>query len=244
MAHLSPDAYHNGPVTTNPSLAVLVRPRGDRRWDWFLRGTVIAAVAGIGLALALPAAIPLVWLGVLAIPANSPLSPVVPTAFEPIIIEAAKFAPPLSVSLVALAAYLYTEYVNWYLYGWVLHGRRAAWLREQPWVQRGVEYFARAPFVTVVVFAFTPLPFWAARGLAVLKRYPLTPFMVATTVGRWPRFFLYAWLGSAVHIPVWALVAVILGGVVAVVSSRVVRGERVLSETVLDAPSVEPEETG
>src|SRR3990172_7686190 len=99
-----------------------------------------------------------------------------PPAPEPIIIEAAKYARPLSVSLVALAVYLSTEYVNWYLYGWVLHGRRAAWLREQRWVQRGVESFARAPFVTVAVFAFTPLPFWAARGLAILKRYPLTPF--------------------------------------------------------------------
>jgi hypothetical protein len=43
---------------------------------------------------------------------------------------------------------------------------------------------------------------------------------------------------------VWALVGVILGGVIVAVGSRVVRGERVLSETVLDAPEVGPEETG
>jgi membrane protein YqaA with SNARE-associated domain len=227
-----------------PALAVLVRPVGDRRWDWFLRGTVVAAVLGIGVALALPATIPLVWLGVLGIPANSPLSPVVPTAFEPIIIEAAKYARPLSVSLVALAVYLYTEYLNWYLYGWVLHGRRAAWLREQRWVQRGVEYFARAPFVTVVVFAFTPLPFWAARGLAILKRYPLTPFMVATAVGRWPRFALYAWLGSAFAIPTVALLVVVVGGAALMIGGRLARGEAVLRETVLDAPEVDVGEAG
>lgn len=221
---------------------MLLRPRGDRRWDWFLRGTVAAALAGIGLAATLPSTIPLVWLAVLGIPANSPLSPVVPTAFEPIIIEAAKYARPLSVSLVALAVYLYTEYLNWYLYAWVLHGRRAAWLRERRWVQRSVEYFARAPFTTVVVFAFTPLPFWAARGLAVLKRYPLTPFMAATALGRWPRFALYAWLGSAVQIPTAALVLVIVGGAVAIIGGRMVRGEAVLSETVLDAPADEMEE--
>jgi membrane protein YqaA with SNARE-associated domain len=229
---------------TGPSLGFLARPRGDRRWDWFLRGTVIAAVGGIGLALALPATIPLVWLGVLGIPANSPLSPVIPTAFEPIIIEAAKYARPLSVSLVALAVYLYTEYVNWYLYGWVLHGRRAAWLREQRWVQRGVEYFARAPFVTVVVFAFTPLPFWAARGLAILKRYPLTPFMVATAMGRWPRYALYAWLGSAFAIPTVALLVVILGGAALMIGGRLARGEAVLRDTVLDAPEPEAGEVG
>ncbi len=217
------------------AVAGLVRPRGDRRWDWFLRGTVVVALVGIGLAMVLPQSIPLVWLAVLGIPANSPLSPILPTAFEPVIIEAAKFASPLSVSFVATGIYMYTEYINWYLYAWVLHTERAAWLTQQTWVKKSVSYFARAPFVSVIVFAFTPLPFWAARGLAILQRYPLPPFLVATAIGRWPRFFLYAWLGSAVHIPVWALLAVIAGGALAVVGGRVARGEKVLSETVLDA---------
>lgn len=227
---------------TTPLLAALVRPRGDHRWDWFLRGTVLAAVSGIGFATTLPSTIPLVWLAVLSIPANSPLSPILPTLFEPIIIEAGKFAGALSVSLVALGGYMYTEYVNWHLYVWVLEGDRAAWLRRQAWVRKSVEYFARAPFTSVVVFAFTPLPFWAARGIAVLQRYPLSPFLLATAVGRWPRFFLYAWLGSAVHIPVWVLLAVIVGGVLLVVGGRASRGEVVLRETVLDAPGVGAEE--
>ena len=224
--------------------ALLLRPRGDHRWDWFLRGTVVAAVLGIGLAIALPASIPLVWLAVLSIPANSPLSPILPTLFEPIIIEAGQFANPWAVSIVALGGYMYTEYVNWHLYAWVLEGERAVWLRRQAWVQRSVEYFAQAPFTSVVVFAFTPLPFWVARGLAILRSYRLAPFLLATAVGRWPRFFLYAWLGSAVRIPVWVLVAVIVGGLVAVVSGRVRRGESVLRETVLDAPDMEVEEAG
>src|SRR3990172_499222 len=118
------------------------------------------------------------------------------------------------------------------------------WLGRKGWVQWSVEYFAQAPFTSVVVFAFTPLPFWVARGLAILRSYRLAPFLLATAVGRWPRFFLYAWLGSAVRIPVWVLVAVIVGGLVAVVSGRVRRGESVLRETVLDAPDMEVEEAG
>ena len=46
------------------------------------------------------------------------------------------------------------------------------------------------------------------------------------------------------RIPVWVLVAVIVGGLVAVVSGRVRRGESVLRETVLDAPDMEVEEAG
>ena len=213
----------------------LLRVHGDRRWDWFLRGTVVAGLAGLALALALPGAIPLIWLTVLGIPANSPLSPVLPTAFEPLIIEAAKFASPLAVSLTALGVYMYTEYVNWHLYAWVLHGEKAAWLRRQRWVERSVGYFARAPFASVVVFAFTPLPFWAVRGLAILRGYSLRAFLVATALGRWPRFFLYAWLGYALHVPALVLVLVIVAGGATVFALRLARGEDVLAETVLDA---------
>ena len=220
----------------------LLRVYGDRRWDWFLRGTVVAALAGAALALLLPATIPLVWLTVLGIPANSPLSPVLPTAFEPLIIEAAKFASPLAVSFTALGVYMYTEYVNWYLYTWVLRGERAGWLRRQRWVERSVQYFARAPFVSVIVFAFTPLPFWAARGLAILRGYPLGLFLLATALGRWPRFFLYAWLGYALHVPALVLVLVIVGGAASVLGARLARGQDVLADTVLDAPVEQVEE--
>lgn len=214
----------------------LLRLHGDRRWDWFLRGTVVAALLGAVLAFALPAAIPLVWLTVLGIPANSPLSPVLPTAFEPLIIQAGKFASPLAVSLTALGVYMYTEYVNWYLYAWVLQGDRAGWLRRQRWVERSVAYFARAPFVSIVVFAFTPLPFWAVRGLAILRRYSLRSFLLATAIGRWPRFFLYAWLGYELHVPAIVLVLVIVGGAATVFATRWARGQDVLADTVLDAP--------
>ena len=196
------------------------------------------------LALALPGAIPLIWLTVLGIPANSPLSPVLPTAFEPLIIEAAKFASPLAVSLTALGVYMYTEYVNWHLYAWVLHGEKAAWLRRQRWVERSVGYFARAPFASVVVFAFTPLPFWAVRGLAILRGYSLRAFLVATALGRWPRFFLYAWLGYTLHVPALVLVLVIVAGGVTVFGLRLARGQEVLAETVLDASPGEVGEAG
>jgi membrane protein YqaA with SNARE-associated domain len=214
----------------------LLRPLGDRRWDWFLRGTVVVAVAGMLVVVVFPRSIALVWLAVLGIPANSPLSPVLPTMFEPLIMQAAKFASPAAVSLTALGVYMYTEYVNWHLYTWVLSGPRSTWLLRQRLVEKSVHYFSWAPFVSVVVFAFTPLPFWVVRGLAVLRGYRVRPFMLATALGRLPRFFLYAWLGSALRIPTLALLLVMVGGAVVALAVRLLRGERVLAERVLDAP--------
>ena len=71
---------------------LLTKKRGvdERRWDLVIRSAGIAAILGIPVIIAFPRTIPLVWLAVLSIPANSPLSPIIPAAFEPLIMEAAK----------------------------------------------------------------------------------------------------------------------------------------------------------
>lgn len=213
----------------------LLRPRGDRRWDLVLRATGIVALAGIPVVYWVPRSVVLVWLAVISLPANSPLSPILPASFEPVIMEAAKFEPALAVTVVALAAYMYTEYLNYHLYAWVLNWQRFSGLRGRRWVRWGVERFARAPYTTIVIFALTPLPFWIARCLSILHRYPLTRFMSATAVGRLPRIFAYAWLGAKLQVPGLVLLGVAVGSAAMVVAWRLARGQAVLSETVLDA---------
>ena len=214
----------------------LVRARGDRRWDVFLRATGLVALLGVPVLLLVPDAATLVWLAVLSLPANSPLSPLLPTAFEPLIMEAAKWESVLAVTLVATASYMYMEYVNWYVYAWVLGWERLAALRSRPSVRWGIRMFGRSPFWMVVVFAFTPLPFFVARALAILYRYPLPQFLLATLVGRAPRFLIYAWFGDALHVPTWMLVTVIFGTAAVVIGSRLIRGVPLLAET---APPVD-----
>jgi uncharacterized membrane protein YdjX (TVP38/TMEM64 family) len=178
--------------------------------------------------------IPLVWLAIVGIPANSPLSPILPTAFDPLIIEIGKYAPAFTVTCVATGTYMYTEFLNWYIYVWVLHWERLDRLRENRWVGWGVDRFATAPITTIIFFAATPLPFWVARSLAILHRYPLKRFMLATAAGRFPRFFVYAWLGSALSIPTYLIIAVIvLGGMVAI-GVRIARGQAILEDVVID----------
>jgi membrane protein YqaA with SNARE-associated domain len=219
----------------------LVEPRGDRRWDVFLRATGLVALLGVPVLVLFPNSATLVWLAVLSLPANSPLSPLLPTAFEPLIMEAAKWEPVLSVTLVATAAYMYMEYVNWYVYAWVLGWERLAELRSRPSVRWGIRLFGRSPFWMVVVFAFTPLPFFIARALAILYRYPLPRFLLATLVGRAPRFLIYAWFGDALHVPTWILVTVIFGTAAVVIGSRLIRGVPLLAETAPPVADARPE---
>ena len=210
--------------------AFLIKPRGDFRWDRLIRVTGTAALIGIPVVIMSPRMVPLVWLAVLSIPANSPLSPVFPASFEPLVMEAAKYERAIWVTLVALVAYLYMEYLNWHLYSWVLSRGMLEPLRNKPWVQRTVIQFGRIPFATVVFFAFTPLPFWIVRCIAIFDGYALGRFMVATAVGRFPRFYLYAWLGAVLRVPTVILVSVIFGAGAIVIVSRLAQGKPILAE--------------
>jgi uncharacterized membrane protein YdjX (TVP38/TMEM64 family) len=209
----------------------LVKPRGDRRWDLFLRATGAAAALGIPIVLFVPGSVTLVWLAILSLPANSPLSPILPTAFEPLIMEAAKWERVWAVTLVATAGYMYMEYVNWHVYRWVLGWQRLAGLRDRRWVRWGIRHFARSPFWTVVIFAVTPLPFWVVRSLAILEHYRLSRFMVATALGRLPRILFYAWFGNLLRVPTVFLVGLIFGTAAIVIGSRLARGVPLLAES-------------
>ncbi len=212
----------------------LSKPRGDRRWDVFLRATGLAGLLLIPIPLLFPSAVPLVWLAIVGIPANSPLSPILPTTFDPLIIEVGKYAPTLTVALVATASYMYTEFLNWYIYSWVLNWDRLKSFRGNRLVRWGVDRFATAPATTTIFFAVTPLPFWVVRGLAILHHYPLRWFMVATAIGRFPRFFAYAWVGSVFTIPTYIIVATIILGAVVAIGVRMFRGEAILGDVMLD----------
>lgn len=201
----------------------LVKPRGSREWDLVLRSTGVIALVGIPLALLFPRLVPLIWLAVVSLPASGPLGPVMPAALEPLVMEAAKYEKAIWVTLVALSTYVYMEFLNWHIYRWVLNREMLTPLRNDRRVQAAVRYFAKYPFWTTVVGAATPFPCWVIRILAVLHKYPLRPYLVATGIGRFPRIYLYAWLGAWLRVPTWLLVGVIIGSTAAVLIWRFVK---------------------
>lgn len=212
----------------------MTKPRGDRRWDLLVRATGLVALLGIPVVVFFPQATPLVWFAVAAIPANSPLSPITPVAFEPLIMEAAKHSAAIEVTLVGLGAYMYMEYLNFHLYKWVLERRRLQRFKEHKWVKRALRGFSRAPAVVILVFAFTPLPFWTVRILAIYRKYSVARFMAATAVGRLPRIFIYAWLGERLMVPSVLLVAAAVGATAVVVAIKLAKRQALIHDEVLD----------
>jgi uncharacterized membrane protein YdjX (TVP38/TMEM64 family) len=93
-------------------------------------------------------------------------------------------------------------------------------------MRRAVRWFGVQPFWTVVLCAFTPIPFWMARTCAVVVHYPLARFALATVIGRFPRMYLWALLGSAVpfSVPQIAITGAIVVVLLAAVAAQ--RGRR------------------
>ena len=52
------------------------------------------------------------------------------------------------------------------------------------------------PWWTIVMFAFTPIPFYPVRIAAPLASYPAERYVMAVFVGRLPRYYILAWGGE------------------------------------------------
>ena len=190
--------------------AALVRPRGDLLWDGVLRVSGALGVAGIVTAVfGSPAAVGLVGFVVVTIWVNGPLGMFMPATYEPILILFGRIYPPLVVGAAGILGTLYVEFLNYHLYARVLRTRAMAGLRDNLVVRRLVPLFNRAPFFTVWLCSWSPLPYWAVRILGPLAGYSVRRYLVATFLGRFPRLWFFAALG-ALPIPNRVLMPVIV----------------------------------
>lgn len=190
------------------------RRYGNAVWDAYLRSTGVLASAGIGLILVVPGSAALVGLAIYTLWVTGPLSPLFPIGLEPVVMLFGRLYPPLVAASVVTGAGLYVEYLSYHLYGAALRHRAARRLRESSWLARLRVWFERAPFATVWVTSWAPLPYWGVRVLAALTGYPMGRYLSATLLGRLPKFWLFAALGLHWNLPAGFLVAVVVVGTV------------------------------
>ena len=140
---------------------------------------------------------------------HGPASPLLPAAFEPVLLAYGRLFPPLVVALVGTAASIAVEALNYLSYRWLLDSRRLTRVRQ---VSAGVtRMFGRRPFVTCVVVASTPFPDWSARILGALAHYPARRYLLAFTLGRLPKFWFLATVGQVLQVTRSTVVALVLG---------------------------------
>jgi uncharacterized membrane protein YdjX (TVP38/TMEM64 family) len=140
---------------------------------------------------------------------HGPASPLLPAAFEPVLMAYGRTHSPLPVALIAVITSVAVESLNYLVYGYLLRSRRLGRIRESS--ARLTALFARRPFLVCLLVAATPLPDWSARVLGGLARYSTRRYLLAFAVGRVPKFWLLATLGHALQPDGSVLLAIAIG---------------------------------
>lgn len=201
----------------------LLRPVLPRSWDLLLYCCGGAAVLTLIVFVTVPRLVELsvfVWLMFFT---TCALASFLPTAAEPILMAFGKLYPPLLIAMLGAVAMALSEWMNYRLFGAVLHTPQLSRVRSAGMTRRVIGWFETQPFLTTVFCALTPVPLWIARVCAVLTDYPLGRFVLAAVLGRIPRMWLIALVGTALP---FSSSEILAGGAVAVAVSVVVVARR------------------
>jgi membrane protein YqaA with SNARE-associated domain len=148
---------------------------------------------------------------------------VAPLPHEPIFFYFGKFYSPLVVAAVSVSSTVITEALNYSIFGYFADRSFFEKVHKSRLTRRLVELFYKAPFVALMVAGLSPVPFYPMRFLVVLARYPVWKYCLAVFLSRAPRFWVLAWIGSAVQIPNWLLIVFFSVLIVAINGPIVVR---------------------
>jgi membrane protein YqaA with SNARE-associated domain len=119
---------------------------------------------------------------------------------EPVLFYFSKFHPAYVVTGVAITGTLLAEWLNYSCFSFFADLRIFEKLKKTKWVRVLIGWFNKAPFLSLWVAGFTPIPFYPFRFLVVLADYPLWKYLSAVFLSRLPRFLIFAYVGRTIRI--------------------------------------------
>ncbi len=129
---------------------------------------------------------------------------------EPILLYYGKYYSPLTVALVSVIGTVIAEAMNYSVFNYVSDTKLFEKMKQKKTVMKTIELFNKAPFTTILVAGFTPLPFFPVRFLVVIGNYSIFKYLLGVFVSRAPRFYLLAMIGYTFKIPGIALIALFI----------------------------------
>jgi membrane protein YqaA with SNARE-associated domain len=144
---------------------------------------------------------------------HGPLSPLLPAAYEPVLVVYGQLFAPVLLALIGGVAATAVEYVNYRLYRRLLHCRSVDELLSRAPTRRIAALFFRQPFITVWICVLSPLPDWGARVLIAHSSYPVYRYLLAVLLARIPRFWFLAAIGLHLSLGRGTVLAILVGSV-------------------------------
>ena len=198
-----------------PLSYVLFRRRfGSAEWDAALRATGVVGLVAIPLVLLVPGVEPLIGLALTTLWLRGPAAGVMPVGLEPVLMLYGRLYPAWLVTLVAACASAYAEILSLQLMRGVMAMRMLERVRHTVQGSRVMRLFGRSPAAAIAIAALSPIPDWITRTLSAVARYPTRRYVLADTLGRLPKLWIPAALGTVVAIPDRWLIAAAVGSIV------------------------------
>lgn len=176
------------------------RQLGNAGWDIVVRGSGLIALIAIPVVLLIPQSESLTILTLATIWMRGPASALMPVGLEPVLMLFGRLHPPLLVAVVAALGSAYAEVLSLHLARGVLDLRRLHQVRGSIQGSRMMRLFNRSPFLAVWFSALSPIPDWITRTLAAAARYPAARYVLADTIGRFPKLWAAAALGNWLNV--------------------------------------------
>jgi uncharacterized membrane protein YdjX (TVP38/TMEM64 family) len=98
--------------------------------------------------------------------------------------------------------------IEYYVIDLLMRLDKLAKLKRNGKYKKYAKYFDRFSFRSIMLASFVPLPVDVIRLLAITRRYSKVKYLIATFLGRVPRIFIFAFLGS--QLAYSKLIAIIL----------------------------------
>ncbi|MCJ7579451.1 MAG: VTT domain-containing protein [Candidatus Aminicenantes bacterium] len=130
--------------------------------------------------------------------------------YDPAVIFFARFHAPLIIAFVGVAGIMASEAINYTCFEYIVDRKFFDKILKHKFVVKLTRLFNKAPFWTMLIVAFTPIPIYPFRFLVVLARFPLLKYLLALFVGRLPRLYLIALFGHFVVLPGWAYLVIFI----------------------------------
>ncbi|GAB4371740.1 MAG: hypothetical protein Kow0042_14630 [Calditrichia bacterium] len=190
------------------------------RWKFILITCTAATLFGILTYFFFPKYTELVLLFFYIIPSNS----FIPFPHEPAIIYYGKIYGPLLTTLTALIPTIIACIIDYAVLTPIFTRTRLAKIKDTRLFRRTTHYYRKAPFLTNLIAAFSPVPFYPVRILSVASDYPLWKYTTAVVTGRLPRYYLLSLSGALLNIPNWVVtlffISLVCGALYSKISSK------------------------
>lgn len=119
-----------------------------------------------------------------------------------------------AVAMLSATATMMANLNEYHVFGYFFRAKLGARLRRTRMYQWSVRWFDVAPFQTLVLVAFVPIPIDVVRWLAILRRYSRVRFAAAYWLGRLPRYALLAGVAVVLKLNTLEIILIQVGLVV------------------------------